>query len=187
MTVPNMDMTKIKAAVQNAAAELCEKAKLKPGQTVVVGCSTSEIAGKTIGSDSSTEIGSVVFNELHSVFSELGVGLAVQCCEHLNRAIIIERDKSAGFTVVNVVPTPKAGGAFAAAAYEGFSDPVALESFQADTGLDIGGTLIGMHLKHVAVPMRLKTKQIGKAAILAARTRPPLIGGNRAHYDDELM
>ena len=182
-----MDISEIKDAVRNTAVELCEKANLIPGQTVIVGCSTSEIAGKDIGSDSSAEIGTAVFNALYHVFSEHGIILAAQCCEHLNRAIIVERDTAAGFNIVNAVPEPKAGGALAAAAYEHFSDPVALESFSADAGLDIGGTLIGMHLKHVAVPLRLKTKHIGKAIVIAARTRPPLIGGSRTLYNEDLM
>jgi len=185
--VLKLDILKIKEAVQNTAIELCEKAKLKPGHTVIVGCSTSEIIGSRIGTDSNIEVGSAVFNELNSIFSGRGIILAAQCCEHLNRAIIVEQKNSVGFTVVNVVPTPKAGGAFATAAYEGFSDPVALESFEADAGLDIGGTLIGMHLKHVAVPLHLDAKHIGKAAIIAARTRPPLIGGSRASYDENIM
>ena len=174
-------------AVRNTARELCEKAGLKTGQTVIVGCSTSEIAGSLIGTQSNTEIGYAVFNGLYSVFSERGVNLAAQCCEHLNRAVIVERDASAGYKIVNAVPIPEAGGAFAAAAYASFKDPVALESFQADAGLDIGGTLIGMHLKHVAIPLRLGVKHIGEAILIAARTRPPLIGGNRAIYDDSLL
>ena len=187
MKVLKLDILEIKEAVRNTAIELCEKAKLKPGQTVIVGCSTSEIIGSKIGTDSNVKIGSAVFNELNSVFSERGINLATQCCEHLNRAIIVEQEIAAGFTIVNVVPTPKAGGAFATAAYECFSNPVALESFEADAGLDIGGTLIGMHLKRVAVPVRLDVKHIGKAALTAARTRPPLVGGSRANYNEDLM
>ena len=182
-----MDILKIKEAVRNTAVELCEKAKLKPGHTVIVGCSSSEIIGSSIGTDSNVEVGAIVFTELFNLFSEHGVKLAAQCCEHLNRAVIAERSVSGGFNIVNVVPTPKAGGAFATAAYEGFSDPVALESFYADAGLDIGGTLIGMHLKHVAVPLRLVANQIGEATVIAARTRPALIGGSRASYDEDLM
>ena len=187
MKVLKLDIMEIKEAVRNMADELCEKAKLKPGQTIIVGCSTSEIIGSKIGTDSNAEIGFAVFNELNSVFSERGINMTAQCCEHLNRAIICEQEVAAGFTIVNVVPTTKAGGAFATAAYESFSNPVALESFEADAGLDIGGTLIGMHLKRVAVPLRLDVKQIGKASITAARTRPPLVGGNRASYDENLM
>jgi len=169
------------------AIELCEKAVLKPGQTVIIGCSTSEVCGHHIGSHSNAEIGITIFDELHKVFDERGIIMAVQCCEHLNRAIITERKDADDQSIVNVVPTIKAGGAFAVAAYERFKDPVALESFQADAGFDIGGTLIGMHLKRVAVPLRLEVKQIGEAAVTAARTRPPMIGGSRASYDDSLM
>jgi len=182
-----LDTLDIKTAVHNTAMELCEKAKLKPGQTVVVGCSSSEISGSKIGTDSNTDIGTTVFNTLNDVFNTHGVFLAAQCCEHLNRAIIIESDAGInGCTVVNAVPTPKAGGAFATAAYNGFSNPVALETFHTDAGIDIGGTLIGMHLKRVAVPLRLDVKYIGKAAVTAARTRPPLIGGERTSYDEDL-
>ena len=177
----------IKEAVRNLALEFCKNAGLKPGQTVVVGCSTSEIIGYNIGTHSSTEIGAAVFGELFDVFSKHGVSLAAQCCEHLNRAIIIERELSVGLDIVNVVPVPDAGGAFASTAYEAFSDPVAVETFQADAGIDIGGTLIGMHLKRVAVPLRLDVKLIGEAVVIAARTRPPLVGGTRANYDEDLM
>jgi len=177
----------INETVRNTALELCDKAKLKPGQTVIVGCSSSEILGHKIGTRSNEEIGAEVFNALQSVFSKYGVELAAQCCEHLNRAIIVEQKTATGFSIVNAVPVVGAGGAFAAAAYKGFSNPVALESFRADAGLDIGGTLIGMHLKHVAVPLRLNIKQIGEASIIAARTRPPLIGGNRTCYDENLI
>jgi len=177
----------IKEAVRNTALELYEKAGLKPGQTVVVGCSSSEITGHNIGTQSNIEIGAAVFDELYRVFSERNVNMAAQCCEHLNRAIIVERKVSAGFNIINAVPTPGAGGAFASAAYESFAYPVALDSFKADAGLDIGGTLIGMHLKHVAVPLRLDVKFIGEAVVIAARTRPPLIGGSRAVYDESLL
>ena len=178
---------KVKDAVRNIALEFYDKARLKPGQTVIVGCSTSEIIGQQIGTNSNTDIGLAVFNALHSVFSERDISLAAQCCEHLNRAIIVERNVADGYNIVNVVPTPDAGGAFAAAAFRGFSDPVAVETFQADAGLDIGSTLIGMHLKRVAVPLRLNNKVVGKASVVAARTRPPLIGGNRAGYDEKLL
>ncbi len=110
-----------------------------------------------------------------------------QCCEHLNRAIIIEREAVPGADIVNVVPQPKAGGSFATAAYHAFRDPVAVESIRADAGLDIGGTLIGMHLKQVAVPVRLQLDHIGSAILLAARVRPKFIGGVRAVYDQDLL
>ena len=181
-----MSADSIALAAGNAARELCQAAGLKAGQSVVVGCSTSEITGHRVGTNSSAEIGAVVFRALYEVFSQRGIFMAAQCCEHLNRAIIIERSAAAGYVIVNVVPVVDAGGAFATAAYAGFSEPVALEEFFADAGLDIGGTLIGMHLKKVAVPLRLDTAAIGEAAVIAARTRPKLIGGARAHYDDSL-
>jgi len=154
---------------------------------VIIGCSTSEIAGHNIGTDSSAGIGAEVFAALYDVFKEQGVHIAAQCCEHLNRAVIIEREAAAGYEIVNAVPKPKAGGPFAAAAYAGLSDPVAVSSIMADAGLDIGGTLIGMHLRRVVIPLRLDTAYIGKAMVIAARTRPPLIGGVRAEYDEGLL
>jgi len=177
----------IAEAAREAALEFYERACLKAGQIVIVGCSTSEICGHHIGTNSNAEIGAAVFGALYGVFSEHGIYLAAQCCEHLNRAVIIEREAAAGWEIVNVVPKPKAGGAFAAAAYAGFSDPVALDSIQADAGLDIGATLIGMHLKRVAVLVRLQTSKIGNASVTAARTRPPLIGGVRAEYDESML
>jgi uncharacterized protein (TIGR01440 family) len=177
----------IEAAAREAALEICAAAGLTAGQVVIVGCSTSEIAGRRIGSCSNAEIGEAVFRALYGVFAERGLLLAAQCCEHLNRAVIVEREAAAGFEIVNAVPAPGAGGAFAAAAYAGFRDPVAVEEFRADAGLDIGHTLIGMHLKRVAVPLRLKTTHVGEAPIVAARTRPKLIGGARARYDESLL
>jgi len=177
----------VKKAVRNTALELCDKAGLEVGQVVIIGCSSSEISGFNIGSGSNADVGAVVFNEFNKVFSNRGIYIAAQCCEHLNRAIIVEQEAAAGYNVVNVVPTPEAGGAFATAAYKGFKNPVALEAIQADAGLDIGGTLIGMHLKRVAVPLRLENRIIGEATVVAARTRPPLIGGVRASYDESLM
>ena len=173
-------------SVKNIALELCSAAALKAGQTVVVGCSTSEIAGKRIGSASNSEIGAAVFNALNEIFSERSIHMAAQCCEHLNRVLIVERAASSGLTIVNAVPVPDAGGAFAAAAYHGFSDPVAVEEILADAGLDIGGTLIGMHLKRVAVPVRLDNSLLGEARVIAARTRPKFAGGARAKYDEKL-
>ncbi len=170
-----------------ATAELVEAAGLKQGQILVVGCSSSEVAGHKIGSESSPEVAAEIFAGIQSVLAPKGIFLAAQCCEHLNRAIIIERAAVPGAEIVNVVPRPKAGGSFATAAYENFSDPVALEEIKADAGLDIGATLIGMHLKRVAVPVRLSLKQIGEATLTAARTRPKFIGGARAQYDETKM
>lgn len=170
---------------KQAALELCEVAKLKKGDIMVVGCSSSEVAGGTIGKNSSVETAEAVFGGIYEVLQERGIFLAAQCCEHLNRAIIVERRAVPNSEIVSVVPQPKAGGSFATTAYKSFEQPVALEEIKADAGLDIGGTLIGMHLKRVAVPTRLSIKQVGNALLLAARTRPKYIGGCRAVYADE--
>ncbi len=183
----NVSLKVIREQAALAARELCEKAKLKSGQIVVVGCSSSEICGRKVGSASSPEVADAVFAGLNEVFSEKGIYLAAQCCEHLNRAIILERAAAGDREIVNVVPFPKAGGSFATAAWREFTDPVAVEEIAADAGLDIGGTLIGMHLKKVAVPLRLSIDHIGEAILLCARTRPKFIGGVRAHYDETLL
>ena len=174
-------LDELRQQAAQAAVLLCEKAKLRAGQIVVVGCSTSEICGSRIGSDSRPEVASAVFGAIHQELRARGIYLAAQCCEHLDRAILSER------AIVTVVPQPKAGGSFATAAYHAFSDPVAVESIRADAGLDIGGTLIGMHLKQVAVPLRLGMDHIGSAILLAARTRPKFIGGVRAVYDETML
>lgn len=168
-------------------AELYEKAKLTKGNIVVVGCSTSEVVGAKIGTNSSPEAAGEIFKALHDYTAGKGLYLAVQCCEHLNRAIITERNAVPFAETVNVVPQPKAGGSLATQAYAGFRDPVAVEEIKADAGIDIGFTLIGMHLKKVAVPVRLDNHMIGEAMVVAARTRPKFIGGVRAVYDEELM
>ena len=170
-----------------AICELCEKAKLKPGQIVVVGCSTSEVMGSTIGTNSNLDTAGEIFRGLHDFAQSKGLYLAIQCCEHLNRAIITERRAVPFEESVNVVPQPKAGGSLATQAYAGFEDPVAVEQIRADAGLDIGLTLIGMPLKKVAVPVRLENNRIGEALVVAARTRPKFIGGVRAVYDQTLL
>lgn len=167
--------------------ELAEIARLKTGSILVVGCSTSEVLGAKIGSSSSPEVARQIFAALHEYTRERGIFLAVQCCEHLNRALIVERSAVPKADTVNVLPQPKAGGSLATAAYAGFTDPVAIEEIKADAGIDIGLTLIGMHLKKVAVPVRLENKRIGEAMVVAARTRPKFIGGVRAVYDDNLL
>ena len=177
----------IYAQTQAAVAELCEKAALQPGQILVVGCSTSEVIGAKIGTNSSPETALEIFNALYDFTKSKGIYLAIQCCEHLNRAIITERRAVPFADPVNVVPQPKAGGSLATHAYKGFEDPVAVEEIKADAGMDIGFTLIGMHLKKVAVPLRLENKTIGEAMVLAARTRPKFIGGVRAIYDETLL
>ena len=172
---------------QLAAKELVEKAELKSGDVVVIGCSTSEVIGERIGTSGTVEVAQQIFDGLNSVFSEKGIYIAAQCCEHLNRAIITEREAVPFAERVNVLPQPKAGGSFATAAYSSFKNPVAVEEIKADAGLDIGFTLIGMHIKKVAVPVRLENNKIGNATVLAARSRPKFIGGNRAQYDESDM
>lgn len=171
---------------RDAVAELYEVARLKAGDIVVVGCSTSEVLGSKIGTNSAPETAVEIFNSIYGFLKEKGVYLAAQCCEHLNRALIVEHEAVPGAEIVNVKPQPKAGSSFATAAYNSFRHPVALEEIKADAGLDIGGTLIGMHLKKVAVPVRLDQSHIGSAIVLAARVRPKFIGGERAIYDESL-
>jgi len=179
-------MQEIGNQVRAALSELLDAAALRPGTLVVIGCSSSEILGETIGKGSSPEVGCEVASAALAELGERGLSLAAQCCEHLNRALIMEREAAErfGYEIVCVRPRPKAGGSFATAVYERMRDPVAVEHVRAEAGLDIGGTLIGMHLKDVAVPVRLQTKRIGDAIVLAARTRPKLIGGARAEYPE---
>ena len=172
-----------------AAKELLEAAHPAPGNLFVVACSTSEICGGTIGTDSSPQAAQAVFDGIYQAAREANVWLAAQCCEHLNRCLILEREaaRQYGLEEVNVVPRPKAGGSFATAAYQAFAHPAAVEHIRAHAGMDIGDTLIGMHLKDVAVPVRIRQKEIGHARVVCARTRPKYIGGGRAAYDDALM
>jgi len=171
----------------SAIAELGETASLKAGNIIVVGCSSSEVIGSKIGTNSSPEVAAEIFAALYDYTRSKGLYLAIQCCEHLNRAVITERSAVPFAEIVNVVPQPKAGGSLATKAYAGFADPVAVEQIKADAGLDIGLTLIGMHLKKVAVPVRLQHNRIGDAIVVAARTRPKFVGGARAVYDPELL
>lgn len=182
-------LEQIRLQSEQAVKELIECAKLETGDILVVGCSSSEVGGNKIGTDSSPEIAENIFGGIYPLLKEKGIFLAAQCCEHLNRAIIVEREaaKARNLEIVNVIPQPKAGGSFATAAYKHFDDPVAVEFIKADAGIDIGGTLIGMHLRHVAVPVRLSVKKIGKANITCARTRHKFVGGERAVYNSELM
>ena len=180
-----MNTELIKQQAQSAVTELLSKAELHEGDILVVGCSSSEIVGETIGHGSSIEAAEAVFEAIYPILKEQGIYLAAQCCEHLNRALIIERAcaKAYGLEEVCVVPQPKAGGSFATTAWANFDAPVAVEEIHAQAGLDIGGTLIGMHLARVAVPVRLEQNRIGDAILLAARTRPKYIGGIRARYE----
>lgn len=178
----------IRSQSERVAGELLEVAGLKKGDLLVVGCSSSEIVGSHIGKNSSMEAAEAVLSGLWPVLQAHGIELAVQCCEHLNRALILEEEtaRRRGYEVVNVRPQPKAGGSFATAVWNTFRAPVAVEHIRAEAGIDIGGTLIGMHLKEVAVPVRLSIGQIGQAHILCARTRPKFIGGERAAYVETL-
>lgn len=180
-------MDRIYETVKELTQELIEKANLKKGNILVVGCSTSEVIGERIGTNSDPNVAEELFRGIQEVLDEKGIFLAAQCCEHLNRAIVTERKAIPLEEYVNVVPQKKAGGSFATAAYHHFQDPVVVEEIKADAGLDIGGTLIGMHLKKVAVPLRLSKNQLGNAILLAARTRPKFIGGVRAVYNEELL
>ena len=175
----------VEAAARQAMEELLEQARWKQGDLIVVGCSSSEIVGEHIGKGSSPEAAQAVLRGIAPVLESRGLYLAAQCCEHLNRALVMEAAAAEkfGYEPVCVVPKPKAGGSFATAAYAHMAEPVAVEHVRAVAGLDIGGTLIGMHLKDVAVPLRLSVKQIGAASVAAAYTRPKLIGGIRAQYE----
>ena len=170
-----------------AINELCDIAKLKQGDIMVIGCSTSEVVGSKIGTNSDFDTAEVIFDSIYSVLCSRGIYMAVQCCEHLNRAIVIEKDAVPNCDIVNVVPQKKAGGSLATKAYHSFKNPCVVEEIKADCGIDIGGTLIGMHLKKVAVPVRLSINKIGEANIICARVRPKFIGGIRAIYDENLL
>ena len=164
--------------------ELIEASGIKAGQILVVGCSSSEIVGSNIGKGSSFEAARAVFEVIKAKLDEKGIYLAAQCCEHLNRAIVISEEAAEkyGLEIVSAIPQPKAGGSFATLTYENMESAVLVESVSAHAGIDIGGTLIGMHLRSVAVPVRLSINKIGEANILCARTRPKYIGGERAKY-----
>ena len=172
--------------VRTVVKELLDQANLKPGSLFVIGCSSSEMVGQRIGKGSSMDAAQAAFRGIYPILQERGIELAVQCCEHLNRALIMERATAErkGYEIVNVMPQPHAGGSFAVTAWNAFEDPVAVETIQADAGIDIGGTLIGMHLRRVAVPVRTSLNHIGEAIVLSARTRPKYIGGPRAVYQD---
>ncbi|MDE6054729.1 MAG: TIGR01440 family protein [Lachnospiraceae bacterium] len=173
---------------KRVVAEFLEQAKLKEGNLVVIGCSTSEIAEHQIGSYSNAELGEAVFVAMYEEFEKAGLSVAAQCCEHLNRALIMsEADAECfGCEIVNVIPQPKAGGSFSTAAWKHMEHPVAVEHIQAHAGIDIGDTLIGMHLRPVAVPVRIEHPVIGGAHIVCARTRAKYIGGGRACYNEDL-
>ena len=176
----------ITVQARTVVTELLDQANMKPGTLFVVGCSSSEMVGKRIGKGSSMDAAQAAFQGIYPVLQERGIHLAVQCCEHLNRGLVMERAAAERrvYEIVNVMPQPHAGGSFAVTAWNAFEDPVAVETIQADAGMDIGGTLIGMHLRRVAVPVRTSLNHIGEAIVLCARTRPKYIGGPRAVYQD---
>ena len=182
-----MDYTQLTAQARQATEELLEAAHLETGDIFVVGCSSSEIMGGHLGHDSSMEAAAAVLAGVQPPLQEQGVYLAAQCCEHLNRAIVLEREaaKAYGCQIVAAIPQPHAGGSWATSCWRAFKDPVLVEEVRAAAGMDIGGTLIGMHLRRVAVPVRLSLDHIGQAILLCARTRPPFIGGARAVYSQE--
>ncbi|MBE6558606.1 MAG: TIGR01440 family protein [Ruminococcaceae bacterium] len=179
--------TTITRDAETAIRELIEVAHLTAGQILVIGCSSSEMVGERIGKHSSMEAALSLRNAVLPILEERGILLAVQCCEHLNRALIVERTTAEkfGYDPVWVKPQPKAGGSFATAVWDSMTDPVAIEFIQAHAGMDIGGTLIGMHLRRVAVPVRLSVSKIGEASLVCARTRPAYIGGPRAEYQTD--
>lgn len=181
-----MELSELTVQARKATEELLEAAHLETGDVFVVGCSSSEIRGGRIGHDSSMEVAAAVLAGVLPPLQEQGVYLAAQCCEHLNRSIVIEREaaKKYGCQIVAAIPQPHAGGSWATNCWRTFKDPVLVEEVKAAAGMDIGGTLIGMHLRRVAVPVRLSMDHIGEAILLCARTRPPFIGGSRAVYSD---
>ena len=178
----------IKEQAENALRELLEAARLQAGDLLVIGCSSSEIMGERIGKGSSMEAAQAVYAGIAPILEQQGILLAAQCCEHLNRALIVEQSTAEkfGYEPVNVRPWAHAGGSFATTVWEHMEHPVAVEHIRAHAGMDIGDTLIGMHLREVAVPVRLSIKKIGEASLVCARTRPKFIGGERARYVDEL-
>ena len=185
-----MNMYKeIQQQILTVFRELIEKSKLKKGDIIVLGCSTSEVVGSRIGTNSQIDCARMLYDSFYPYLKEKGIFLAAQCCEHLERALVVEREyaEKHNLTIVNAVPQPKAGGSSATTAYRVFDEPVLVERLKADAGIDIGGTFIGMHLKEVAVPLRLSLHKVGFARIMCARTRPRFVGGSRAVYDENLM
>ncbi|HET7627001.1 MAG TPA: TIGR01440 family protein [Bacillales bacterium] len=177
----------IRDQVQQVLADLNEVMPLTSEHLLVIGTSTSEVIGKSIGTSGTTEVATSIYEALRDFSRETGVHLAFQCCEHLNRAVVVERQTAAkyGYEIVSAVPIRSAGGAMATYAYHKMKDPVLVESVRGDAGIDIGDTFIGMHLKSVVVPVRSKIDTIGKAHVTLAKTRPKLIGGARAVYKEE--
>lgn len=184
-------MEELKNAAETAAKELLGVAKLQKGDLFVLGCSTSEVAGRKIGTQPGPELAAEILQGLLPPLQQAGVYLAVQCCEHLNRALVVPQAAMRAHDLqrVNAVPQPKAGGSAATAAWQVLEEPVLVQNLlgKGAAGLDVGHTLIGMHLRPVVVPVRLATEKLGEAPLVAARTRPPFVGGERAVYDEDIM
>ena len=187
-TTDKMTYGEIKKQAKKAIDEFLKQATLEKGDIFIIGCSSSEIKGERIGKGSDIDAAKAVYDGIYPVLKKKGVYLAAQCCEHLNRAVILEMEAlPQGAEICNVVPQLHAGGSFAVTVYNNAKNPVAVESIKAAAGMDIGDTLIGMHLRPVAVPVRLSIKKIGEANLVCARTRPKFIGGSRAVYDEKLI
>lgn len=182
-------MSKISEETKAVFGDVIRQAGLKQGDCLIVGCSSSEVNGDIMGTNSSVKTAQEIFDVVYEMTREQGIYLAAQCCEHLNRAVVVEEEYACRYDIeeVNVRPEPKAGGSFATCAYKAFRSPVVVETLRANVGVDIGGVLIGMHIKAVAVPLKLYTRRIGAAVVIAARSRPKFIGGERAHYNDKKM
>ena len=186
----DFDRDTLKKQANAVINEVIEKASLKAGSLLVIGCSSSEVLGSRMGTNSSVETADAIYEEISAILSEKNIDLAVQCCEHLNRAIVLEKEVAVkrGFEPVNVIPQPKAGGSFATAHYKALKEPYVVENIdaKADAGIDIGGVMVGMHIRPVVVPIKLENRHIGEAIILAGRHRPKFIGGERAVYNNNL-
>ena len=187
-----IDLQEVEKQSASASAEICEASGIKEGQIFVVGCSSSEVLGSRIGTATNVEVAEAIYNGIDRVLSDRGIYLAGQCCEHLNRALVIEEEalEKYGLEQVYAIPHPDhAGGAFATVCYQRMRKPVLTETIrmQAVAGIDIGGTMIGMHIHPTVVPLRISLRKIGEAPIICARRRPRYIGGSRAVYDERLM
>jgi uncharacterized protein (TIGR01440 family) len=182
-----LQLDEIQSHVRGIIQELAEAGRLEAGQLLVIGTSTSEVLGQHIGTSGTEEVARHIFAAVEEARQHIGFYPVYQCCEHLNRALVVEREAMRAYQLeqVSVIPVPKAGGSMASYAYKHLAQSVVVETVQAHAGIDIGGTLIGMHLKRVAVPFRPTVRTIGHAAVQAAYTRPKLIGGGRAVYTVE--
>ncbi len=180
-----LSLDEIKSQLTGILTKFLSEHPQKVGSIFVIGCSSSEINGGKIGKNSSAEIGEVIFKTANEILSKKRIFLACQCCEHLNRALVIEQEcaEKYNYEQVSVVPWIHGGGSFATAAYHNFKNPIVVEHIKASAGIDIGDTLIGMHLKDVAVPVHFENHFIGNANVVGAWCRPKLIGGERARYE----